>query len=233
MKKIFILLAAFIVLGTSAQEQLTKKPDFTAIAKNIKAENSPYFYTTLFERYNRADTSMTIEERRHLYYGLAFTTVKTPERLAQTEEKLREILHQPNPTKKDYEDVITYTGVVLQAYPFSISVKKYREYCLKELGLYEMAAKEHAQSEILIDAMLSSGDGTTQDKSIYIIDLKNEYELIEVLGFTTPGDAYTAAGKYDYLVLDENAYQLEGLFFNTTGITITDTKTGVTDNTNF
>lgn len=215
MKKIFTLLAFLIVLGATAQEQETVSPDYTLIEKNIKDPNSPYFYTTLLNRYEAADTSMTIQERRHLYYGFALIEKNSNAALLKdTEEKLREVLHKADPSTVDLENVVAYTGILLKAYPFSISTKEYRMYCLKALNRYEEAALEQTQSDIIIDAMLSSGDGTSPENCIHVIDVKNEYELVGVLGFATKGEEYVISNKYNYVVIDKNSYNLPGLFFD-------------------
>jgi hypothetical protein len=93
-------------------------------------------------------------------------------------------------------------------------MKEYRIYCLKALNRYEEAAKEKAQTDIIIDAMLSSGDGTSPENSIHVIDIANEYELVGILGFETKGEEYLISNKYNYLVIDKNSYNLPGLFFD-------------------
>jgi hypothetical protein len=213
MKKLITLLALLIVSVAGAQE--TSSPDYTSIEKNTKDKNSPYYYKTLMDRYAKADTTMTIEERRHLYYGFAFTKVKLDEPTVRSVEKqLRDALHRPDPTKADMEDVITYSGTLLQAYPFSITLKEYRTYCLKQLGRYDEAAAEKAQSEMIIDAMLSSGDGKTVTTAIHVIDASNEYELVQLMGFEALDDEYLVNNKYDYLILNKNSYNLPGLYFD-------------------
>ncbi|WP_026991404.1 DUF4919 domain-containing protein [Flavobacterium subsaxonicum] len=215
MKKIFTLLAFLLVLGANAQQQETVSPDYASIEKNIKDTNSPYYYANLMKRYNAADTGMTIEERRHLYYGFALLDKKTDEaQLKGIQNKLKETLHKADPTNADFENVVAYTGTLLQAYPFSINMKEYRIYCLKALNRYEEAAKEKAQTDIIIDAMLSSGDGTSPENCIHVIDIANEYELVGILGFETKGEEYLISNKYNYLVIDKNSYDLPGLFFD-------------------
>ena len=215
MKKIFTFLAILLFIGANAQE--TVKPDYALIEKNIKDKNSPYFYSNLLERYNAADVSLTVEERRHLYYGFAVLDKPVDEvAMKETENKLKEALHKQNPTLADLNDVVTYTGQLLEVYPFSITMMQYRVYCLKALNRYEEAAKVREQSDIIIDAMLSSGDGTTPENCIHVIDVKNEYELVGILGFEPQGEEYMISNKYNYVVINKNSYDLPGLFFDTT-----------------
>jgi Domain of unknown function (DUF4919) len=215
MKKLITLLAVLILSVAGAQE--TSKPDYSAIQKNIKDKSSPYYYKNLMERFTKADTTLTLAERRHLYYGFAFVPIKMDDMTIRSlEQQLKKSLHMPHPTTADIEDVVNYTGLLLQAFPFSITLKEYRTYCLKELGRYDEAMAEKAQTEIIADAILSSGDGTTLATAIHVIDAGNEYEMVALMGFKTLKDEYLINDKYDYLTLDKNPYSLEGLYFDAT-----------------
>ena len=223
MKKIFTLLAFLMVLGTSAQTETTV-PDYALIQKNIRDKNSAFYYTNLYDRYTKADTSMTLEERRHLYYGAAFVSKKNDiEALNKTQVSLREVLKKEAPTKADVENVVMYTADLLKANPFSITIKEYRQHCLKQLGRFEEAKTERAQTDMIIDAILSSGDGTSKQNSIHVIDAGNEFEVVGVLGFEPVGDEYATNGQYDYFTINKNSYNLQGLYFE-----VTDTKNQVT-----
>jgi len=213
MKKIFTLLAFLTILGASAQQD-TKSPDYTIIEKNIKDKASPYYYSTLLNRFNQADTSMTLEERRHLYYGYTFSTSQYDvASLEAVSSNLREVLQKADPTKADMENVIDLSSKILEVSPFSITVKEYRLYCLKELGRFDEAKKERAQTDMIIDAILSSGDGTTKQNSIHVINTGNEYEMVSVMGFEPIDNEFGINDKYDYLTLNKNSYNLPGLYF--------------------
>jgi len=213
MKKLITLMALLILSVAGAQE--TTSPDYSLIQKNIKDKNSSYYYKTLMERYSRADTTLTLNERRHLYYGFAFMPLKLDEAAIRSlEQQLKTALHTPNPSTTDMEAVVNYSGMLLEAFPFSITLKEYRTYCLKELGRYKEAATEKAQSEMVIDAILSSGDGKTAQTAIHVIDPSNEYEMVSLMGFETLDDEYRVNDKFDYLTLNKNAYNLPGLYFD-------------------
>jgi hypothetical protein len=213
MKKIFTLLAFLMIFGANAQEE-TSSPDYAFIQKNITDKSSPYYYASLYSRYKNADASLTLEERRHLYYGYVLTPRKIDEAaLMQTHANLKEILQKQNPTIPDLENVVAYTATLLEASPFSITIKKYRQYCLMQLERFDDAKTERDQTDIIVDAILSSGDGTTKQNSIHVIDAANEYELVTVLGFEPVGDQYATNGQYDYFTINKNAYNLSGLYF--------------------
>ena len=212
MKKIFTLLAFIFVITANAQE--TQSPDYTLIDKEINNSSSPYYYAALYSRYAKADTSMTLEERRHLYYGFAFSKKNNHATKVQNNPNLiKGVLQKTNPTVADLENVVNYTTALLEVNPFSLTIKQYRMYCLKELGRYKEANIERAQSDIIIDAILSSGDGTTQQNSIHVVDIDNEYEVVSLMGFEPVDSENEINGKYDYFILNKNMYNLQGLYF--------------------
>lgn len=218
MRKIFTLLAFLMVLGTSAQQTETVSPDYATIEQNITDKDSPLYYTTLYNRYKKGDSSLTIEEARHLYYGYALTPKKQDvAMLNKTQVSLKEVLQKQTPTTADLENVVKYTAILLEANPFSITIKKYRQYCLTQLQRYDEAKTERNQTDIIIDAILSSGDGTSKQNSIHVIDASNEFELVTILGFEPVGDEYATNGQYDYFTITKNAYNLPGLFFEVSG----------------
>lgn len=218
MKKILTMLALLLALGANAQEMQTTRPDYAAIEQNITDIDSPLYYSTLLNRYKQGDSSLTTEEARHLYYGHALTAKSHDvAKLNETQANLKEILQKQSPTVADLENVADYTATLLEANPFSITIKKYRQYCLTQLQRYDEAKAERNQAEIIIDAILSSGDGTSKQNSIHVIDASNEYELVSIMGFEPVGDEYATNGQYDYFTVNKNAYNIPGLFFEVSG----------------
>ena len=71
MKRLVIyLVLALTVSGLVAQElPQTLPPNYKLIKKLVKKRNSPYYYDSLLARFNRCDTTFTIDDARCLYYG--------------------------------------------------------------------------------------------------------------------------------------------------------------------
>ncbi|MFP9099375.1 DUF4919 domain-containing protein [Flavobacterium sp. RHBU_24] len=214
MKKIFTLLIILLVTGFSATAQEAYRPDYNKIAKDIADKNSGYYYPELRERYIKADTSLTLEQRRHLYYGYAFNKSNgNIDASTAALSKLNEVLIKPNPTDEDYKMVLDYTATVLEYMPFSITIKQYREFCFGKLGRYDEAQTERAQTEMIIDAILSSGDGKTIKNCIHVVDAENEFEVVTIIGYRPQSQEYTTNGEVDYIELSQNLYGTAGLFF--------------------
>ena len=159
---------------------------------------------------------MTIEEKRHLYYGYSFQEAYSPYSISDSQDDLNEILEKSEADKKAFEKLIKVSGKVLEDFPFSIRIKEFRMYAFKQLGKYKEAKAEEIQASIIIDAILSTGDGATQENSFFVINTSNEYEILDILGFRFGGEQQLIEHKYDYLTLAENSYNIKGFYFDVT-----------------
>lgn len=213
MKLLYLLLILFISQSFHAQDFEFAKPDFNLIEKNVKDKNSPYYFDKLYARYIVADSTMTLEERRHLYFGYSFQDEYAPYERSDAQEELNEVIQKEELTNEDYQNILSLTAKILKVYPFSIRIKEYRIFAHNELQQYDLAEKETIQANMILDAILSTGDGTTKEKSMYVINVTNEYEIIGILGFSFGGKQQLIEGLYDYLTLQENSYNIAGLYF--------------------
>lgn len=215
MKK-YIYILAWVLLFAKGYSQADGfiPPDYKIIEKNTTDKDSPYFFDNLFERYIAADSTMTIEDKRHLYYGYSFQEEYSPYGRSDAEKELRELLKKDDADKNDLQRLIKLTDEIQEQYPFSLRIKEYRIYCFNKLENAEAAKKEYLQAGIILDAIISTGDGTTKETCFYVINTMNEYELLDVLGYSFGGRQSLQDNRYDYLTLKENSYNLEGLYFD-------------------
>ena len=68
MKKLILVFFFFLTSLSYSQDWNFEKPNYNKIEKNIKIKNSNLFYESLLDRFQNADSTMTLEEKRHLYY---------------------------------------------------------------------------------------------------------------------------------------------------------------------
>ena len=74
MRNYLFLFCAACLFGHAAQAQTadslrSEAPRYEAIWAETANPTSPYYYPTLMSRYERGDTTLTLEDFRHLYYG--------------------------------------------------------------------------------------------------------------------------------------------------------------------
>lgn len=208
------LLFLLVTTASFSQTEEFSKPDYKQIEKNTGDKKSPLYFDTLFERYKKADSTMTIEEKRHLYYGYSFQKNYSPYGMSDSQEDLNALLQTQATDKKTFEKLIKVSDKVLKDFPFSIRIKEFRIYAFKQLGKYKESRAEEMQASIIIDAILSTGDGSSKENSFFVINTTNEYEILDILGFRFGGEQELIEHKYDYLTLAGNSYNIEGFYFN-------------------
>lgn len=78
MKRLLISIVLILVLlpAVAQENGLTMKPNYRKIARVIKSPVSPYFIDSLMARYDRCDTSLTVDDMRCIYYSCAVTTLR-------------------------------------------------------------------------------------------------------------------------------------------------------------
>lgn len=213
MKNIFLIISLILCLSVYSQTEDFTKPDYQLIEKNISDKKSPYYLPKLSERYNRGDNTMTLEEKRHLYYGLSFQKNYSPYDREYRTETVKQILDIPAYDKKVLENFLKVSTRALKEYPFNVSLKEYRIFVFKQLGMYKEARIEDSQKSIILDAIVSTGDGTTKENAFYVIDINNQYDMMDALGFRFGGEQELIGTQYNYLSLAENSYNIKGLYF--------------------
>lgn len=208
-----LLFFLLFTTGASSQTEDFTKPDYQLIEKNINDKKSPYHLAKLSERYNRGDNTLTLEEKRHLYYGLSFQKNYSPYDRVYKTEAVKQILDIPGYDKKVLENFLKVSTKALKEYPFNLSLKEYRIFVFKQLGMQKEARIEDFQKSIIIDAIISTGDGITKENAFYVIDINNQYDVMDALGFRFGGEQELIGTQYNYLSLAENSYNVKGLYF--------------------
>jgi len=222
MKKLFtLILLAGIAIMHAQDTVFFHKPDFKAIEKRIKDKNSPLYFERLYSRFAKADSTMTQAERQHLYYGYSFKEGYNPYFTSEASLEISKLLNIDNLGKKDMEKIISLSDEVLKGYPFNLSMMGYRAYFFSALGRQKEAAAENTRANIILDAILGTGDGLDKSTCMYVINVGNEYEVINILGFAYGGNQKFVDARYDYLELEENEQGVQGLYFDVSRIVST------------
>ncbi|VXB67419.1 conserved exported hypothetical protein [Flavobacterium sp. 9AF] len=211
MKKI-ILYTLLLICNFSFSQDHTEKPNYKKIEKNSKIKNSNLFYESLMNRFTQADSTMTLEEKRHLYYGYTFDKNYSPYSRSDYEDSLRVVLQKEQLEISDFKKIEEHTNQILKKDPLDIKAISYQLFSLEQLNNKELFEKRLIQLKIILDAIVSSGKGITKDDPIYVINTSHEYELLNLLGFQF-GGSQSLIKNCDYLTLAENDAHLKGLYF--------------------
>ena len=218
MKKTLLFLILLSIAGLSAQTKIS--PDYDAIRKNIADENSPYFYSDLFQKYFSKNNAMTLEEKRHLYYGFVFQSWYNPNQTTIEEKEIRNVMKKKMITKTEYRDIVQLADIVLKTNPFNTYALQWKIVALFKLGQSnsEEYDKTTSQYNVVMDAILSSGNGKSKESAYWVISVQHEYELLSYLDYKPSGQEEQQVGEqyYDYITLAENGDKIAGFYFEIT-----------------
>lgn len=215
MKNTFLLLLIFVSIVSSAQELAFEKPNYDEIEKEIKDANSVYYYSKLKQKFDSADFTMSMEEKRHLYYGFVFQDEYATEYASKNRDKFIEILHKKELTEIDYDQIISYGDSILKTCPFDLRILNYQNIVFDKRGITNRMINSSAKIRIITNAILSSGDGLTEETALYVTAISHEYDIINILGFEF-GGSQSLIKTYDYLTVKENNDKIKGLYFDIT-----------------
>ncbi|NNT71515.1 DUF4919 domain-containing protein [Flavobacterium sp. IMCC34852] len=214
MKKYFALVLVLTSLTVCSQDQKFVKPDYKAIKKEVADKNSTFFYKKLEEKFNAADSTMTLEEKRHLYYGFTNQDRYSSFYTGAANDSLRSVLNKEVLETEDFKKIITYGSEVLNENPFDIRTLNIMSYAYEKQSNLTEAKNKAIQIGIIVEAIFSTGDGTSKENAFFVINVPHEYDIISVLGFEFGGKQSLIEGTYDYLTLAENPYGLKGFYFD-------------------
>ena len=80
------------------------------------------------ERFKNGDSTMTIDEKRHLYYGYTFEDSYSPYSRSKYGDSLREILKKSELNDKELNNMHKFTDSMLMEKPFNFDVMNYQLY---------------------------------------------------------------------------------------------------------
>lgn len=215
MKSFPLITILFLILSftSNAQDWDYEKPDYELIKLNIEDEDSNLFYESLMDRYLEGDSTFTLVEKRHLYYGYIYHDKYTPYPHSDYNDSLRVLMQSKNHDKPTLEKIVSIVDIMVESNPFDFNAINYQMYALDKLGNNKKLQIRMTQVRMLVDALMSSGIGTEIENAFYVISTSHEYFLVNILGFEFGGEQ-RLTGQCDYLVLKENDAEVKGLYFD-------------------
>lgn len=88
--------AAFSVDAAKRGDKKLKpeKPDMEKIKKEVNDPSSKYYYPKLMKQFEANDTSMTLDQFRHLYLGYVFQEDYNPYRRSEYSSKMEDLYYR-------------------------------------------------------------------------------------------------------------------------------------------
>ena len=221
----FIILVHTVIYAQDSYLKLMSNTSYEPLNSNlieasINVPSSPYFYTSLVERYNMGDTTLNTQDYRHLYYGYAYSEGYKP---------YDDIPHADSVANTIMEDkfVITATSAnklilqiekILEKEPFSLKFLNMLAYVYSKAGDEESASIYAHKFNMLVKAIFSSGTGLDKDTPWFVLYRSDVMSIIALLGGETKRKAYvTRSCEYYKLVdkiSDDKIGNIKGLYFD-------------------
>jgi hypothetical protein len=215
---IFNLLFIFVSFQIFAQGANFGKPEYEKMRLQVFDNTSPYFYPKLFERYQSGDTSLTVTEFRFLYYGYTLQSQYIPYQVSRYQDKMISFMKKGTLSSKELNDFISLCEMNLKDLPFDIRTLNILAFSYKQKGdsiSYQIAK---FKKKGIISAIRSSGDGSNEKTAFHIIDPAHEYDLLNEMGLEFAGSNDLTAGLCDYLIVQANDLNIQGLYFDVSRI---------------
>ncbi|OJV75574.1 MAG: hypothetical protein BGO34_01110 [Bacteroidia bacterium 44-10] len=194
-------------------EDSFEKPNYDQIQANIGNKQSNFYYQKLWDRYLRGDSTLTVDEARHIYYGYVFNKDYSSLSSAKNTKEVYAILNKEEPSQKEWEEVISLLNTALQVEPFSCRYLYYQNIAYNALKNDKDAAKNHHKIQCVLNALTSTGDAFTKETAIHVIAVPTEYDYLFLLNLPR-GDQALVNGGFDVLYIGENQEGIEEMWFD-------------------
>lgn len=213
LKFLLTILVSFVAC-TVAMAQEVEAPNYKEIRSGMNNPNSDTYYPRLMDRYLKQDTTLSLQQYRTLYYGFTLQEDFVPYQAEREELLLVRSQIAQNP--KDKVLVSRALNMAISAYrdnPFSLLAIQTIAFCYTSLEDKEKYDIWNIQKNGILDAIVSSGDGETEESAIHVISVEHEYEVLYRMGLEVLGDSL-CNDKVEFLKVADNAEDIPGLYFN-------------------
>ena len=212
-KPFLIALALCISLNMYGQQFMFEKPDYARIQRDVADSASKLFYPNLMSRYLRNDTTLGIEEYRHLYYGYTFQKAYDPFWKSGETDTLQQLYAKGTFTEADCHAIIKYARKSIEKFPFDLRQIMMLPFAYHTIGDETEANKWAFKAGSITQVIIRSGNGKSPESAWHIILQSHEYDIIRTIGLDGK-PLVTPKGNSDYVELEENEFKLKGVYFD-------------------
>ena len=211
MKHVFIIsLFLLVTVPTSSFSQKFKKINYEQLQQRISDEQSDYFYPNLLTRYKNGDSTLTVIDYRHLYYGFTFQDAYRPYDRYPLDKKISELMG--NMSKENLQKLRELSHEYLQERPFSLKMINY----LQNFNINLLVRGENKllqrQYDGIIRAILSTGDGKSIQTAYAVNHPTDEYMVLRALNLKPIDSKFETV--YDYFQVQNAAKKTTEVYFD-------------------
>jgi tetratricopeptide (TPR) repeat protein len=192
------------------------RPDYKQIKLNIENKRSNLYYAKLWDRFQQGDSTMTKEEVHHLYYGYVFDKDYSPALSVHDPKQMDDILKKENPTKEEWEELVSSFNESIKAEPFNCLYLYYQSVAYDALNKPDESERNLRKIKCLLTAQAYSGDGLLKETAIHIIAVPavpHNFDYLFFNGLSLRGQS-VEEGYYNVLYLEPNKDGLEEIWID-------------------
>lgn len=202
-----IIVIVFLTLNFG-YSQNGKNLDFNEIGRKITKKMSKNYYPKLLKKYHNTDTTLTIDQYKLLYYGYTFHRDYNPYDDIPLSDSLT--IYKEN---NDFEKMLLLGKKINRNHPFYLEAIFNIFIAYKQLNNVDAATIWHNKYMKIIQTIFSSGDGKTAENAFVIISIRDEYELLSVMGLKP--EKQQLIEKCDRITITKpNKLNIDYLYFN-------------------
>ena len=213
MKTLLISFVLCVSFNSYGQQFMFNKPDYAKIQRDVADSVSKFFYPKLMSRYLRNDTTLGIEEYRHLYFGYTFQEAYDPWWSSEEMDTLQRLYTKGTFTEADCRAIIKYARKSIEKFPFDLRQIAMLPFAYHTLGDETEANKWAFKAGSITQVIIRSGNGKSPESAWHVILQSHEYDIIRTIGLERKPQV-TPKGNTDYVELEENEYKLKGVYFD-------------------
>ena len=234
MKKLAMLITALFLMGlTQAQDAEGTAivgyttPNYEQIKKDCADKQSDRYYPKLIKRFAEVDTALDIADMQTFYYGQAFLDGYSPYPSYDEFEEIQAIMSKDEaPTIADSRNIIKLANAVIAQTPAEPMAYYYKfvgqNIACKYFGGDTLELQKlQLQFQMLFYTIASTGNGTTPELAMHVVNPSHEYMMMSMYGFHEKEQVLVSfnGSDYDMFVIDTNEYGVDTLYFNIDRIT--------------
>ncbi len=213
-----IITAICLPIATNAADTHEKikveAPDMEKIKQEVTDRKSKYYYPKLMEGYEQNETIMGLDEYRYLYFGYLFQEDFNPYRHSDYSKKYEDQYYKDTHTRAECDTIIKYAELSLKDNPFDLRQITFLIYAYREKKKNNIANIWQYRLNHILEAIASTGSGTTQENAWYVINPQHEYDLLNTLGYVAENQSFVEP-YYDYITVKaKNEKSPQGFYFN-------------------
>lgn len=185
------------------------------IEMSVVVPSSPYFYPSLVERYNKNDSTLTVDDYRYLYYGYAFSSNYEPYTNSPYADSVANVILTDRRiiTASSSPKLIYYIGKILEKEPFNIEFLNMISYIYGKMGDDDAARIYSTKLNMILMAIFSSGTGVMKESPWFVLYRSDVMNVLSILGVEVTRRAYITK-SVEYYRLTEKLGEIKAFYFD-------------------